>query len=229
MKYLILLFVLSIAGIASADEGLEILQKRCVGCHDIKGPAAQSVQELWQRKGPDLFYAGSKYNSEWLEKWLVTPRRIRPAGYHAIQHIQQGKKRDMIDTTTLRPHQGLSASEAEEVTKTLMTLKASAEIMSTAVFKGGNISASFGEMVFEKFNGCVACHEIEPGYGGLSGPEVYTAAKRYQADYLVSFISDPQLWNPKTPMPNKHVAAPNIQKIVQYLQVLAKENWDEKK
>ncbi len=229
MKYLVLLIALSVSGVALADGGMDILQKRCVSCHDLSGPAAQSVQELWQRKGPDLFYAGSKYNAEWLEKWLVKPRRIRPAGHHSIQHIKPGDKRDMIDATTLRPHMALSPSDAEEVTEALMKLKATAEMMGTTVFKGGSISTSFGEMVFDKFNGCMACHEIEPGFGGLSGPEVYTAAKRYQADYLVSFITNPQAWNPKTPMPNKHVSAPNIQKIVQYLQALARENRDEKK
>jgi len=229
MKYLVLLIALSVSGVALADDGMDILQKRCVSCHDLSGPAAQSVQELWQRKGPDLFYAGSKYNAEWLERWLVKPRRIRPAGHHSIRHIKPGDKRDMIDATTLKPHMALSSSDAEEVTEALMKLKATAEMMGTSVFKGGSISASFGEMVFDKFNGCMACHEIEPGFGGLSGPEVYTAAKRYQADYLVSFITNPQAWNPKTPMPNKHVSAPNIQKIVQYLQALAKENRDEKK
>ncbi len=231
MKYLFLLVALTVANavFADADDGMLILQKRCVICHELSGPAAQSVQELWQRKGPDLFYAGSKYNAEWLEKWLVKPRRIRPAGHHPIQHIQPGKKRDRVDTTTLTSHPALSPNDAEEVTEALMKLKASAKMMGTAVFKGGSISVSFGEMVFDKFNGCMACHEIEPGYGGLSGPEVYTAAKRYQADYLVSFITDPQAWNPKTPMSNRHVAAPNIQKMVQYLQALAKENWDEKK
>ncbi|HHI93813.1 MAG TPA: c-type cytochrome [Gammaproteobacteria bacterium] len=229
MKYLLLFLGFTFASATLADDGMAILQKRCANCHDLSGPAAQSVQALWQRKGPDLFYAGSKYNREWLEKWLVKPRRIRPAGYHYIQHIKPGKKRDMIDAATLTPHPVLSSDKAEDVAEALMKLKAPAEMMGAAAFKGGSISVSFGEMVFDKFNGCMACHEIEPGYGGLSGPEVYTAAKRYQADYLVSFISSPQAWNPKTPMPNKHVAEPNIQKIVQYLQALAKENWDEKK
>lgn len=214
---------------ALADEGNAILEQRCSGCHALSGSAAQTVQELWKRKGPDLFYAGSKYNSEWLEKWLAKPRRIRPAGYHYIQHIKPGKKRDKVDKKTLQPHLALSVKEAEEVTESLMKLKAPEKLVSAGAFKGGKISASFGEMVFDKFNGCMACHEIEPNFGGLSGPEVYTAAKRYQADYLVSFITSPQAWNPKTPMPNKHVAAPNIQKIVQYLQAIAKENWDEKK
>ncbi|MEE8379914.1 MAG: c-type cytochrome [Gammaproteobacteria bacterium] len=212
-----------------AVDGKTILDTQCASCHALDGSAAKTVEDFWQRKGPDLFYAGSKYKSDWLEKWLVKPRQIRPAGVHPVQHIQPGKKRDMVNKKTLKPHLALSTSEAKAVTETLMTRKAPSTLVAAGDFKGGSISATFGEMVFEKFNGCMACHEIEPNFGGLSGPEVYTAAKRYQEDYLVSFITNPQAWNPKTPMPNKHTAAANIQKIVQYLQALAKENWDEKK
>lgn len=229
MKHFVLIASLMITGFALAADGDAILEQRCAGCHALSGPAAQSVQELWQRKGPDLFYAGSKYKSEWLEKWLVKPRRIRPAGYHYVQHIKPGKKRDMIDKSTLTPHPALSTEDAEDVTEALMKLNAPAGMITEGDFKGGKISASFGEMVFDKFNGCMACHEIEPNFGGLSGPEVYTAAKRMQEDYLMSYIRNPRAWNPKTPMPNKHTAEQNIQKIVRYLQALAKENWDEKK
>lgn len=229
MKMLTLILGLTAAGSALATDGMGILEQRCSSCHAITGQPAQTVQELWQRKGPDLFYAGSKYKAEWLTGWLQKPRRIRPAGYHYIQHIRPGEKRDRVDETTLPAHPSLSADEAEAVSKALMTLKAPKALLAGGEFKGGSISVGFGEMVFDKFNGCMACHLIEPEFGGLSGPEVYTAAKRLQADYLVSFISDPQAWNPKTPMPNKHTAAPNIQKIVQYLQALARENWDEKK
>lgn len=229
MKYLLLLSGLLVASSTFAANGKEILNTQCASCHDLKGPAAQTVEALWQRKGPDLFYAGSKYKRGWLEKWLVKPRRLRPAGFHAIKHIKPGDKRDMVDTKTLKTHLALSASDAKAVTGALMALKAPTELVKAGDFKGGSISASFGEMVFDKFNGCMACHEIEPKFGGLSGPEVYTAAKRYQEDYLVSFISKPQAWNPKNPMPNKHIADANIQKIVQYLIALAKENWDEKK
>ncbi len=227
MKVFALLIGLSAASSAVAD-GNAILQQQCAGCHALSGAPAQTVQDLWQRKGPDLFYAGSKYKPEWLQAWLQKPRRIRPAGYHYFQHIQPGEKRDMVDAKTLKPHPALSTADAKAVTKSLMALKAPEKRVAAGEFKGGSISASFGEMVFDKFNGCMACHQIEPDFGGLSGPEVYTAAKRLQDDYMVSFIRDPQAWNPKTPMPNKHTAAPNIQKLVQYLQAIAKENWDEK-
>ncbi len=227
---LVLFFSLNVANSAANNTiaGEKILGKQCQGCHDLTGPAAQTVQELWMRKGPDLFYAGSKYKREWLVKWLEKPSRIRPAGYNYALHIVSGKKRDMVDVKSLSVHPSLSQFDAVSVTDKLMSLKAPESLVAVGEFKGGSISLSFGEMIFDKFNGCMACHEIEPNFGGLSGPEMYTAAKRLQADYMVSFIRSPKAWNPKTAMPNKHIKPRNIQKMVQYLQILSKENWDEK-
>ncbi|MDZ7781535.1 MAG: hypothetical protein U5K56_00800 [Halioglobus sp.] len=37
------------------------------------------------------------------------------------------------------------------------------------------------QMNFAKFNNCIACHQDEPGYGGASGPELYTAWERLAA------------------------------------------------
>ena len=205
-----------------AASGQDILKNKCVSCHELKGPAAQTLTELWKRQGPDLFYAGSKYKAEWLTSWLQNPMRLRPAGYHYVNNIKPGKKWDVPDKAKLKPHMKLNKDDAEAVTSALMVLKASDELIKKGDFKGGSISTSFGEMVFDKFNGCMSCHAIEPNFGGSSGPEVHTAGKRLQADYMVSFIRDPQAWNPKTAMPNKHTAEPNIQKLVQYINALSK-------
>jgi len=51
-----------------ASEGMDILEKRCTVCHNIKGPSPLTLKEAWERKGPDLFYAGNKYKEEWLKK-----------------------------------------------------------------------------------------------------------------------------------------------------------------
>ena len=79
-------------------------------------------------------------------------------------------------------------------------------------------------MNFDKFWGCMACHLIEPEYGGLSGPELYTAGKRLQPEFMASFIRNPQAWEPKTWMPNKEVNDSSILKMVRYLDVLSKES-----
>ena len=85
-----------------------------------------------------------------------------------------------------------------------------------------------GEMAFDKFHGCMACHLIEPDYGGFSGPELYTAGKRLQPEYIASYIRNPQAWDPKIWMPNKQVSDANIQKLVNYLELLSKESGNGK-
>lgn len=77
-----------------------------------------------------------------------------------------------------------------------------------------------GKMVFDKFLGCIACHRISPNYGGLSGPELYTAGERLQPAFMASYIRSPQAWDPKIWMPNKHVNDARIQQLVHYLEAM---------
>jgi len=215
---------LAISPAASAAEGKAVLQKECVACHNLTGPAPQTLQALWDRKGPDLFYAGNKYRQEWLVEWLQKPQRIRPAGEFYGKHIKPGPKSDVIDTTTLEDHLALSRDDAIAVAAELMKLKAHDDLIAKEKIEPGTVSRQMGEMAFDKFMGCMACHLIEPDYGGFSGPELYTAAKRLQPEYIASYIRSSQAWDPKIWMPNKHVSDANIQKMVHYLGVLSKES-----
>ena len=38
-------------------------------------------------------------------------------------------------------------------------------------------------------NNCIGCHQDEPGYGGVSGPELYTAWERLQPSFIASWTS----------------------------------------
>ena len=208
---------------AQAADGEEILNSQCSTCHNLTGPAPTTLKELWARKGPDLFYAGNKYKADWLKAWLQKPTRIRPAGEFYAEHIKPGSKGDEIDAASLITHPSLSAKDADEVTEALMKRKALSNLIHPGEYKTGTISKSMGELMFDKFRGCLACHEIEPGYGGLSGPEVYTAGNRLQEDYLISYMRDPQAWDPKIFMPNRHLRDADLQKFVHYFHVLSKE------
>jgi len=216
--------LLALPLVASAADGMTILQKDCVTCHNLKEPAPQTLQALWDRKGPDLFYAGNKYRREWLVEWLQKPKRIRPAGEFYEKHIKPGVKRDEVDATTLESHVALSKDDAVAVATELMKLKPHDDLIAKEKIEPGTISKQMGEMVFDKFQGCMACHLIEPDYGGLSGPEVYTAGIRLQPEYIASYIRSPQAWDPLIWMPNKHVSDGNIQKLVDYLELLSKES-----
>ena len=217
------LIALTASGARAADDGSAILTQRCAGCHNLTGPAPQTLKELWARKAPDLFYAGNKYRAEWLSAWLVKPTRIRTAGEFYADHIRSGEKSDEVDPATLEAHPALNVADADAVTKALMLLKPHDQLIAAETIEPGTISKSMGEMAFDKFLGCMACHEVEPGYGGASGPELYTAARRLQPAFIASFIRSPQAWDPKIWMPNKHVSDPNIQKMVHYFAELAKE------
>jgi mono/diheme cytochrome c family protein len=212
-------------GAAGAEEtGKKILTETCSACHNLTGPSSQTLQDLWTRKGPDLFYAGNKYKANWVESWLQKPTRIRPAGMYYGNHVKPGEKGDQVDPSTLTIHPVLSQQDAKAVTKAVMTLKGKGDLIHPGDYQPGTISETMGEMLFDKFRGCLACHEIEPDYGGLSGPELFTAAKRLQEDYMISFMRNPQAWEPKAFMPNKHLAETDLQKLVHYMRFLSRED-----
>jgi len=196
----LLMISIAVAPAMAAADGTAILQQQCVSCHNLTGPAPTSLKDLWARKGPDLFYAGDKYQHDWLSAWLQKPVRIRPAGMFYRQHIKPGPKHDLVDNATLTPHLSLSASDAKAVANTLMTFKAHSDLIAKEKHVPG--PSPIGEMMFDKINGCMACHQIEPGYGGMSGSEMYTAGKRLQPAFMLSYIKDPQAWDPKIWMPN---------------------------
>jgi len=212
------------AGAACAADGRAILQQQCASCHNLTGPAPSTLEQLWARKAPDLFYAGNKYREPWLVAWLQAPTRIRPAGEFYGDHIRRASKGDEIDTASLSAHAQLSSSDAAAVAAELMRLRPLDRLSGAEKIEPGSVTRTMGEMAFDKFLGCMACHEIEPGYGGSSGPELYTAGRRLQPEFIASYIRSPQAWDPKIWMPNKHVSDPNIVKLVRYLVVLSEQD-----
>ncbi len=205
--------------------GKGIFDSQCLSCHDLSKHAPDTLKKLWQRKAPDLSSAGIKYKSTWMKEWLQNPTKIRPAGMFYGNHIKTGEKLDEIELASLVQHPQLSAEQSVPVVEMLMTLKQNQSLVKEGEYKSGTIPRMLGEMMFDKFKGCLACHQIEPGYGGLSGSEMYTAANRFQEDYLISFMRNPQAWEPKTIMPNKHLKERDLQKLVHYLSALGKETF----
>jgi len=214
------------AAAAFGDTGEKILTSRCVECHELKGPGPASLAELRALKGPNLSYAGNKYKQAWLAQWLKAPTRIRPAGMYYGNHIKPGEEHDVVDEAGLITHVALGDADAKAVAAALMQHKAKSELLTPGVYQPGTISLSMGEMIFDKFRGCLACHQIEPGYGGVSGPEIYTVGSRLQEDYIISFIQNPQAWSPLTFMPRRTLKDKDLQKLVHYFRALAKEKFE---
>ncbi len=215
-----LLLVAVMPAVAQTVTGF--VKEQCAVCHNLTGPSPETLAELQQRKGPDLYYAGNKYREQWLVEWLQEPKRIRPAGMFYGNHIRTSESGDVVDGSTLVSHMKLDETQAKDVAKVLMSMKGKSELIKGGSYRDGKISVSMGEMMFDKFRGCMACHEIEPGYGGSSGPEVYTVAERLQADYLISFMRNPVAWDKRTMMPRRPLKESDLQKFVHYFRALAK-------
>lgn len=79
---------------------------------------------MLERRAPDLFYAGSKFNRCWLVRWLRNPLVIRRADVMFLNHTTTEGRKDLVRETSIKPCPVQFPSEqAEAVADHLMTLK----------------------------------------------------------------------------------------------------------
>ena len=188
----------------SAADGRSIFAEGCVSCHSVTGPAALTFAGVLNRKAPDLFYAGSKFNRPWLVEWLRNPTTIRPSGVMLLNHIVTENGSDIVRTETVKScPTNLGPDGAVAVADYLMTLKDPA--MKTGVIDPARkFRKSKARRLFTKQYPCVGCHTTRFGQktrGGVSGPDLREAGKRLNPDWVYARIQDPQYWDPKTWMP----------------------------
>src|SRR3989304_5053492 len=119
-----LLLIVAGGGEGVALDGKAVFAEQCASCHSTTGPAPASFEVVLKRKAPDLFYAGSKFNRDWLLQWIQSPSPIRRSGVMFLNHVvsEGGKDRIKEDTVRSCPSK-LKADEAASVTEFLMALK----------------------------------------------------------------------------------------------------------
>ena len=187
-----------------ALDGRTIVKNKCVSCHNITGPAPDTFKGILKRKGPDLFYAGSKFKREWLLRWIQKPSIIRPAGVMYLNNIVTRKGKDRIDKGAVKPCPSkLGRAEAEAVTGFLMTLKDST-MPAGVIDLAKRLRKSKALMTFASKYPCIGCHTIRfkgKIRGGKSGPDLRSAGTRLNPDWVYARIKNPQYWDPKTWMP----------------------------
>jgi|TARA_B110001469_G_scaffold27506_1_gene28206 mono/diheme cytochrome c family protein len=207
-----------LSGLSMADT-TSYVAETCGGCHALQ-EVSKDVDERINRKGSHLYYAGNKYQYEWLEAWLQAPTQIRPGGDYPLNHTLVTEDGDVIEADSLLEHMILDSDQAIKVTDYLMTLTPFNELLEQVEYEPKAISQSAGEMNFVKFQGCQSCHRDDPEYGGVSGPELYTAWNRLQQNYIISYTQNPELWDKNTMMPNRHIKNSALEKVANYLKVI---------
>ena len=211
----------ALPGLGWAATGTEILKNQCVACHAVSKPETRTAEQLLERKGPDLHYAGVKFNREWLTGWLQNPTVIRQAGAMYTRAVKPGASGtpDTVDTAALQPHPKLSAADAAAAAEALMALGVNDGLVEKGAFKN-EPAGSMASLLFNKLRGCSSCHSARPGSGGISGPELYTAGARLQPDYIVEYTRNPQKFDPKVWMPHLELKDSDIQKLSGFLLTL---------
>jgi mono/diheme cytochrome c family protein len=214
------LLVLTPQSATAAQDGEALATERCASCHNLTGPAPVTFEGVLDRKAPDLFYAGSKFNRPWLVKWMQNPTVIRPAGVMFLNHVVSEDRRDRIKDGSIKPCPAdLSVEEAEAVSEYLMTLTDPA-MRAGVVDSEQKLSELKAYRLFTKQLPCIGCHHIKfrnKEMGGISGPDLRSAGERLNPDWIYARIENPQYWDPKTWMPQIEMSHKKREMLTRFL------------
>ena len=173
-----------------AAGGDAIFKKSCSGCHYTDGPAKEkTIADQLAKKGPELWYAGSKFQKAWLAAWMQDPKPIRPLKYNSLSEFNKGD------------HPKLSAGDAAAVTDFLMGLT-SPEVKAGVVIPKATPQ---GRNIFSKKMPCGECHEYGTKgdlHEGKSGPSLVGANKRLNPDWIYAYLANVKVFKPVRSMPD---------------------------
>lgn len=165
--------------------------KGCAACHYTQGPAKEkTIADQLAKKGPELWYAGSKFQAAWLGKWLQDPKPIRPIKFNTLTEKNPGD------------HPKLAGGDAANVADFLMSLT-SGEVKAGIIKPKKNPK---GRLIFAKKMPCSGCHQYpakkrQKFKGGNSGPSLVGAGARLNPDWIFAYLKNPQVFKPVKAMP----------------------------
>lgn len=204
-----------------SDAGKALYDESCAGCHSITSNEKITLAQRLKEKAPTLYYAGNKFNKAWLQSWLSAPVKLRPGGHFFMNNVKVTEDGDVIDESKLSKHIAVTSQQAQQLTGYLMAQTPKSDLIAQENVTLGKTNRTLGEKDFHKFKGCGSCHQDEDGYGGVSGPELYSSVKRLQPEFIASYTRSPEKWDPKTLMPNRHLNDNSIKKLLNYLNIIS--------
>ena len=211
MKILVLFCLGGFFLLISAPSNAEILQnKDCGSCHRLENTDKIST-------GPDLHYAGNKFQPEWLKQFLQNPEVIRPAGVITDPGFLQGSRKN--------PHPSFSEKDASALADSLMALKISGPtlepVATEPLSKGRRAKVKYQ---FERTFSCISCHQslnlAGKVRGGISGPSLVNAGNRLQADWVANWLNTPEAYTEKSRMPRYKMDVSTRTEFSQFLMTL---------
>lgn len=179
LRVFILVLPAFIALGAGGGEGKRVFDGRgCGECHRVDAQGPFTVEDRLARKGPDLWFAGSKFKKGFLEAWLARPEPIRPLVFNSLTEKNKGG------------HPRLDANEAGAVAAYLESLK-----VPLGPYGIEPRDTMDGRVVFLKKGACYGCHLAKGRThigGGLSAPSLIEAGQRLNAEWVYAYLKSPK-------------------------------------
>ncbi len=173
----------------SVAAGGLVQELRCLSCHTIRGSGGDT--------GPDLTFAGSRLQRDWLVGFLQRPDAIRPMNRARM------------------PNLGLTEREAETLADWIVS-----DLRSPDVEAGEpDLESAFAFVGAAKVKtpyGCITCHTIGD-HGGRVGPELTHVGSRLTTKWIFHWIKDPKRWIHDVRMPNFEMDEEDLAAITKYL------------
>ncbi len=191
-----------------------IEEKKCAACHRLTKIESE-------KKGPDLFYAGNKFQASWLEQYLQNPVTLRKAGTILNPGFLKG------ESDNFQKHPSLSKKDSRKVTQELMAmvLLDLPDEPGIPLTKGQKAKTKYE---FERTFSCISCHQslnlAGKPRGGISGPSLINAGNRLQANWVANWLKTPKTFSDKSRMPVYKMDDETRLRFTQFIMTLKNEN-----
>ena len=191
-----------------------IEEKNCSACHRLF-----KVEK--DKKGPDLFYAGNKFQGAWLEEYLQNPVILRKTGAINSPNFLKGGLQN------LQQHPILNKNDAVNITQELMamTLPGLPEEQINPLTKGQIAKTKYE---FERTFSCISCHQslnlAGKPRGGISGPSLINAGNRLKENWVANWLKNPKIFSNKSRMPVYKMDNETRLRFTKFIMTLKKEN-----
>ena len=160
-----------------------------LGCH---GCHLVDGYQKERKVGPSLLRIASKVDPSWLVRWVKKPKNYLPDTRMPFFNL------DDPDTLAISAYLWNVSEKGYQVAEK---------------FQGGD--AAKGKKLFESV-GCQACHKVN-GNGERFGPDLTRIGQKVNPDWLVSWIKNPDEFNPSSIMPNLRLSLEQASDIAAYL------------
>ncbi len=200
------------------NKGRQIIENYgCYGCHKIEG---------WQhlnanKPGPSLYKISSKVKTtEWIRNWIWSPFAFNPRSRmpHYFEQANNSKpefkKKNIAEVRAISDY----------------IIKTSQEYKPFAKYVGG--SAENGKALMETV-GCVGCHQIEGiddkwnAVGQRKGPYLVNLGSKVDPDWLVSWLKQPNHYDPTSIMPSFRLSDKEANDMAAYLLASRNKQFEE--